>query len=65
MEPKPPADRQRYIQVLRRMTPGQRLAKALELGCAFCQPHLQSALLIQEDRAIATKENSDGQGAAA
>jgi hypothetical protein len=26
------ANRQRYLQVLRRMTPGQRLAKAMELS---------------------------------
>jgi stearoyl-CoA desaturase (delta-9 desaturase) len=35
------------------------------LQCAFCQPHLQSALLICQDQAIATTETSDGQGSTA
>jgi hypothetical protein len=32
MDPKPHPERTRYINVLRRMTPGQRLAKAMELS---------------------------------
>ena len=32
MDPKSPAARQRYLEVLRRMTPAQRLAKAMELS---------------------------------
>jgi hypothetical protein len=32
MDPKPRPNRRRYIEVLRRMTPEQRLAKAFELS---------------------------------
>jgi hypothetical protein len=32
MNPKPTPNRQRYLQVLRQMTPAQRLAKAMELS---------------------------------
>lgn len=32
MDPKPRPNRQLYIETLRRMTPGQRLAKAMELS---------------------------------
>jgi hypothetical protein len=32
MNPKPRPNRRRQIEILRRMTPGERLAKAFELG---------------------------------
>ena len=32
MDPKPKPNRRRYIEVLRRMTPSQRLEKAMELS---------------------------------
>jgi hypothetical protein len=32
MDPKSKPNRQRYLDVLRRMTPGERLAKAMELS---------------------------------